>query len=579
MALGTFNSFTAGTTIVASQMNANFATVTTWSSEVARLDGAAFTGACTWTNTITVGADGTGYDVKFFGDTTGRYMQWDQSQDELHVVGTTLLEGDNDITSFTGTTGGVLKISNNQYDAGDYTALDFGYSGSANPLARIAAKISGSGTELAFGTSDTFGSGITNESLTIIPDGTVTLKKPTQANNTITVGENDTGYDVIFYGDTASKKLTWDTSADALLVEGAFFAKHKLQTGQTTFQVAGGPYFDSTISLGAYGSIGTQGSYRTSITWNYERGADNAWHHLDINSYPQAGSVEIGDTGILFQYDPDYETTHTAVPATRASITDTLFKVDVPTQYGVDGTGYTATWYGDTSGSYMRWDQANDDLYFDGDAKINLTSTTPSSANYQIGFAENYHILADNQGTGSDSSRIWISGNDGGNCYIGPRASGAVFDQIHLRGDTYVVGALSKTSGTFDIPHPVKDGDWRLRHSFIEGPTCDNIYRGTAIVSGGSVSVDLDAVSNMTDGTWEALNTNPWSMVSSSGNAVTWSLSGKILTIEGPDEAVCCWMVIGERKDPTIIESSTTDESGKLVTEYENPDINIDADE
>jgi len=37
---------------------------------------------------ITVGVDGTGYDVKFFGDTTGKYMLWDESADELIVSGT-----------------------------------------------------------------------------------------------------------------------------------------------------------------------------------------------------------------------------------------------------------------------------------------------------------------------------------------------------------------------------------------------------------------------------------------------------------------------------------------------------------
>ena len=87
MALASFTSFTAGTTIVASQMNSNFASITSWSNEVARLDGAAFTGACTWTNTITVGSDGTGYDVKFFGDTAGAYMLWDQSVDDLILAG------------------------------------------------------------------------------------------------------------------------------------------------------------------------------------------------------------------------------------------------------------------------------------------------------------------------------------------------------------------------------------------------------------------------------------------------------------------------------------------------------------
>ena len=132
-------------------------------------------------------------------------------------------------------------------------------------------------------------------------------------------------------------------------------------------------------------------------------------------------------------------------------------------------------------------------------------------------------------------------------------------------------GALSKASGTFDIAHPTKGGDWRLRHSFVEGPQADNMYRGTITLSGGSATVDLDTTSNMTDGTWEALNTNPWSMVASSGNAVEWSLSGKTLTITGPDNAVCQWMVIGERQDDHMKENATNiaDDDGKIIVEYE----------
>ena len=142
-----------------------------------------------------------------------------------------------------------------------------------------------------------------------------------------------------------------------------------------------------------------------------------------------------------------------------------------------------------------------------------------------------------------------------------------------------ISGSLSKGSGSFNIPPPTKGGDWRLRHSFIEGPTCDNIYRGTVTLSGGSATVDLDTVSNMTDGTWLALNTNPWTMVSSSGNAVTWSLSGKTLTINGPNGAECNWMVIGERKDPTIIASDISDSNGKLIVEYEDANYTVTVEE
>ena len=56
--------------------------------------------------------------------------------------------------------------------------------------------------------------GITNLNAVDI-DGAV------QIDNTITVGANDQGYDVILYGDTASANITWDTSADDLIFNGA----------------------------------------------------------------------------------------------------------------------------------------------------------------------------------------------------------------------------------------------------------------------------------------------------------------------------------------------------------------------
>ena len=52
-------------------------------AEVLTLSGA----AATFTIPVTVGIDGTGHDVKFFGDTSGKYMQWDQDEDALLVSG------------------------------------------------------------------------------------------------------------------------------------------------------------------------------------------------------------------------------------------------------------------------------------------------------------------------------------------------------------------------------------------------------------------------------------------------------------------------------------------------------------
>ena len=47
-----------------------------------------------------------------------------------------------------------------------------------------------------------------------------------------------------------------------------------------------------------------------------------------------------------------------------------------------------------------------------------------------------------------------------------------------------------------------------LYHSFIEGPQADLIYRGKVDLENGGASINLDTVSKMTSGTFEALNRN-----------------------------------------------------------------------
>ena len=87
----------------------------------------------------------------------------------LHIV------SDEDLTSFTGTANGAFCISNSDYATGEYSAIDFTYTGSDKPLGRIATKITSSGSFLSFGTSDTFFNGITNEALIIDPSGNISI--------------------------------------------------------------------------------------------------------------------------------------------------------------------------------------------------------------------------------------------------------------------------------------------------------------------------------------------------------------------------------------------------------------------
>ena len=57
------------------------------------LDAVDIDGAVQVDATVTVGVDDTGYDVKFFAATSGKYMEWDESADQLEVVGTATVDG------------------------------------------------------------------------------------------------------------------------------------------------------------------------------------------------------------------------------------------------------------------------------------------------------------------------------------------------------------------------------------------------------------------------------------------------------------------------------------------------------
>ena len=137
-----------------------------------------------------------------------------------------------------------------------------------------------------------------------------------------------------------------------------------------------------------------------------------------------------------------------------------------------------------------------------------------------------------------------------------------------------VAGAFSKGSGSFRIPHPLpalKDTK-DLIHSFIEGPQCDNIYRGKIDLVDGTATVNLDTKSDMTAGTFVALNRDIQCFTT---NETGWtnvkgSVSGNILTITAQDNSctdTISWMVVGERQDDNIKSSSLTNDNGKLIME------------
>jgi len=174
----------------------------------ANLDAVDIDGAVQIDGATTVGVDGTGLDVKFFGDTAGSFLLWDQSADALLLTDSTPIQiGDaQDLTLY--------HDGSNSYITNAVGAL------------KIATETSGIALTIGHTTSET----TIADNLTVTGDadidGTANLDAvdidgAVQIDGTVTVGVDDTGLDVKFFGASAGAYMEWDESADQLRIMGA----------------------------------------------------------------------------------------------------------------------------------------------------------------------------------------------------------------------------------------------------------------------------------------------------------------------------------------------------------------------
>lgn len=189
---------------------------------------------------------------------------------------------------------------------------------------------------------------------------------------------------------------------------------------------------------------------------------------------------------------------------------------------------------------------------------------------------------ADIIATGGISGHQSIGGSFGGGLKLWHAVGGTLTVGMTLSGNgsVSIPGSLSKGSGTFDIEHPLyPNTNKRLIHSFIEGPRCDLIYRGTVALTNGSATVYIDKQCTYTqedamdNGTFEALCANPDVFLQNRTgfNRVVGSIYQGILTITCENNTstdMISWMVIAERKDPFVKQWNRTDSNGYLNTQY-----------
>lgn len=198
--------------------------------------------------TYTVGVDDTGYDVKFFGATSGKYMLWDESEDQLTLLGALDITGNSQLT-------GTLTVGV------DDTGYDVQFFGAT------------SGKYLLWDESD--------DKLIVLGDYDITGNS--QFTGTITVGVDDTGHDVKFFGATSGKYWLWDESADSVVLNGV------MQIGETTttaLAIGGG---DSTTKLTTAEADKKFGEFYTESTATTGDSRGIYWRHYLGGTISSAG--------------------------------------------------------------------------------------------------------------------------------------------------------------------------------------------------------------------------------------------------------------------------------------------------
>jgi len=104
----------------------------------------------------------------------------------ITTTGASTFKADQDITDFTDDTRGIVTLYNSDGAVDDFTCLDFD-GNSTDPAARIGMKYTGAGSELHFGTSNSYASGITNDAMIISPIGHIGVGVTPNANRQLAV--------------------------------------------------------------------------------------------------------------------------------------------------------------------------------------------------------------------------------------------------------------------------------------------------------------------------------------------------------------------------------------------------------
>jgi hypothetical protein len=378
-----------------------------------------------------------------------------------------------------------------------------------------------------------------------------------QIDSTVTVGVDDTGYDVKFFGATASAYMLWDESEDDLVLAGA-----------AGLSVDGTTDLDNTDIDGTLVVDGSNISLDSTSTLNIDN--SNTSNGITIGTATSGVPISIGHSTSETTVNDNFTATGTSTLTGAVTASGGITSTAASNTLG-------ATSFNDAAITNVG-DIALDSVSSDGSTAPHFLGTGSSGAT-EIGNAVDNAGLFIRSKTGTGAGMA-IGTTSGGDAYLqgcfNDNSGGKTIILNPYGDNVQVTGALSKGSGSFKIDHPLpsmKDTH-SLVHSFTESPRADLIYRGSVALSGGSASVDLDAEVGMTDGTWELLCRDPQVYLQNEDgwSALKGSVSGSTLIISCQDTNsidTVSWMVVAERQDEHMKESGTdwTDSDGRPILE------------
>jgi len=456
---------------------------------------------------LTIGVDDTGYDVKFFGATSGRYMLWDESEDNLVFA-------DNVNAAF-GTSSDMLM-----YHDGSNNYID-------NVNGYMYMRQLADDKDIAFQCDD--GSGGVETYFYL--DGSVVKSRFKTA--AVDFGVDDTGIDVTFYGATASKNLLWDESADRLIFadntylalgsgsdmlqyhtdshgyianqKGNFYIQNTADDGDIVFKSDDGSGGNATyLTLdGGLGYITVQKQMKFDDSVQLQVGSSSdAWFQHD-GTKTQVGNIT-GDLQII-NYADDKDVilaSDDGSGGTAAYIT-------------LDGSaGYT------TSQKEIRWVDAKPGTWgTSGDLLIWHTGTNSEIINYtgdlyfKQGTDDKDIIFQCDDGSGGLQTYMWMDGSaaNGTNTYTRMDDNsmlgwGTGFDMYmyHTGTDSYLTNAtgdliIGNGADDKDIIFQCDDGSGGLA-TYL---TCDGSV-GTVVVAKPLIATNRTiAVTSSTDGDYD----------------------------------------------------------------------------